>query len=86
MQTKQDSVRFELKSGAIAVDTNTPESMKVAMQSFLDGPDFPVGFLELREPMRAKLKSSAVWIDEGRAGIGVLASLTTKPSAPMAIR
>ena len=71
MQRGQDSVSFELKSGPLKIDFKVLEKMKVAIQSFLDGPDFPAQFLEVREAMRVELKSSAIWIHEGQAGIGV---------------
>jgi len=71
MQSKQDFVRFELKSGTLTVDIKTLEKMKLAMQSFVDGPGLPARFHELREPLRAELKSSAVWVSEDLAGIGV---------------
>ena len=71
MQPKQDFVRFELKSGTLTVDIKTLEKMKLAMQSFVDGPGLPARFHELREPLRTELKSSAVWVSEDLAGIGV---------------
>jgi hypothetical protein len=71
MQSKRDNVRFELKSGTVTVDTSILEQMKLAMLSFVDGPVLPAQFHELREPMRTELKSSAVWIQEKEARIGV---------------
>src|SRR5260370_38642015 len=71
MQSRQDSVQFKLRSGTLYVESHTLEKMKATMQSFMDGSDFPAQFLEIREPMRAELKSSAVWIHEGQAGIGI---------------
>jgi len=70
MESRRDSVRFELKSGSVTVDADTLDQMKLAMLSFLDGPSFPPQFLELRESIRAELRSSAVWIQAGQAGIG----------------
>jgi hypothetical protein len=70
MPSREDSVRFDLPSGARIIEANTLESMKTALLSFLDGPDFPVSFLELLEPMRAELKASVGWVHGGEAGIG----------------
>jgi hypothetical protein len=69
MQAK-DSVQFQLKSGSVIVDTKALEEMKAALRSFFDGPDFPKQYGELRQPMQEELRSSAVWIQAGQAGIG----------------
>jgi hypothetical protein len=71
MQSKHDHIRFELKSGTVTVDIGTLEKMKTALQSYVEGPSLPPRFLELREPMRKELKSSAAWIDNGQAGVGL---------------
>lgn len=70
MQPK-GSIRFELKSGPITVDSDALEQIKRALQSFVDGPTLPTQFHELRDAIRTELKSSAVWIQGREAGIGV---------------
>jgi hypothetical protein len=65
------SIRFELKSGPITIDSDALEQIKRALQSFVDGPQLPTQFHELRVAMTTELKSSAVWIQGREAGIGV---------------
>ena len=66
-----NSVRFELPSGVVVVDPAALESMKTALQDFVDSPAYPAPFLELRDGFRAELKASAPWISGELAGVGV---------------
>ena len=70
MPSSQDQVKFELPSGTLVVDQSSLESMKAALQEFVDGPAFPVQFEELRDRFRAELKVSATRISGGLARVG----------------
>lgn len=70
MPSSQDHVKFELPSGTVIVDQSSLESMKAALQEFVDGPVFPAQFQELRDRFRAELKVSAPRISGGLARVG----------------
>ena len=72
LHAKRDYIQFELASGAIMVDVNTLEKMKLAMLSFFNKPEteFPARYLEVRDFFREELKSSAVSISENVADVG----------------
>ena len=67
-----DYIQFELAAGAVTININTLEKMKLAMRSFFDKPEteFPAQYLELRDFFRAELNSSAVWISDNVAHVG----------------
>jgi len=71
--TNRGFIHFESASGAVKVDIHTLEKMKLAMLSFFNKPDteFPDQYLDIRNSFREELKSSAVWISEDSAGVGV---------------
>ncbi len=71
MQSKQDHIQFNTKSGPVTVDIEALNKMKLALLSFLGGPGFPARFTEIRESMQAELKSSAPWVNRAEAGIGL---------------
>lgn len=72
LHAKRNYLQFELASGAVMIDVNTLEKMKLAMLSFFNKPEteFPARYLEVRDSLREELKSSAVWISEDVAHIG----------------
>jgi hypothetical protein len=71
--TSRGYIHFESASGAVKVDIHTLEKLKLAMLSFFNKPDteFPAQYLDVRNTFREELKSSAVWISEDSAGVGV---------------
>jgi hypothetical protein len=71
--TNRGFIHFESASGAVKVDIHTLEQMKLAILSFFNKPDteFPAQYLDVRNTFREELKSSAVWISEDSAGVGV---------------
>jgi len=71
--TSRVFIHVESASGAVKVDIHTLEKMKLAMLSFFNKPDteFPAQYLDVRNTFREELKSSAVWISEDSAGVGI---------------
>ena len=70
MQSGDSSVQFNLGSGTIKVDAGLVEKLRLAMISYVDGPDFPARFQEVRGSMRAELQNSAVWIHDDGVEMG----------------
>ncbi len=69
----RDNITFELSSGSVLIDEDALKSIKQAMVSFFhaSNPDFPLRYVEAREFFAAELSSSALWLNETSAEIGV---------------
>jgi len=70
MPAPDQPVYFQLASGQVIIQLPTLEQIKLALQSYVDSPQFPARLSEVRAAMREELQRAAPWIEEGKAGIG----------------
>jgi hypothetical protein len=68
---EKDTIRLETRFGPLEITKNVLEKLKLALQHFVDGTSLPPEFFEHRAQMRSELLESAIWIENGEAGVGV---------------